>query len=183
MKKRIALASVLALLLLGTGMGALPTAAVSRGDVRQTAVYQGYTVSWTSSDPSDVRIERTPGRAEHFPRAASSTSVNRAKSRVAALSSTSTAEGDSCTAVPDRFGRADFTEACDLHDACYGEQTLVIDRVECDQRLLLGLRDACYDAYRFQPGLLLTCYTVATIYYVGVRLFGTFAYDGIGDPT
>ena len=182
MKKRIALASVLALLLLGTGMGSLPGEAATRNDDRQTAVYQGYTVSWSTSDPSDVRIERTPGRAEHLPRAASSTSVDRAKSRVAALSSTSTAEGDSCTAVPDNFGRADFTEACDDHDDCYAPDSTT-DRAECDVQLLLDLRAACSDAYRKQPGLLLTCYTVASIYYVGVRLFGGHFYDSTtGNP-
>ena len=180
MKKRIALASVIALLLLSTGMGALPGEAATRNDdARQTAVYQGYTVSWSTSDPSDVRIERTPGRAERLPRGASSTSVDRAKSRVAALSSTSTAAGDSCTAVPDNFGRADFTDACDKHDVCYGSAT---DRAACDLQLFLDLRAACTDAYRYQPGLLLTCYTVAAIYYVGVRLFGGLYYDGTGSP-
>jgi hypothetical protein len=181
-KKRIALASVLALLLMGSSMGALPAEAATRHEDRQTAVYQGYTVSWSTSDPSDVRIERTPGRAERLPRGASSNSVDRAKSRVSALSSTSTAAGDSCTAVPDNFGRADFTAACDAHDDCYGPASLV-DRAECDLRLYVALRAACLDAYRYQPGLLLTCYTVAAIYYVGVRLFGASFYDSTtGDP-
>jgi hypothetical protein len=180
-KKRIALASVLALVLMGTGIGALPTEATTRNDDRQTAVYQGYTVSWSTSDPSDVRIERTPGRAERVPRAASSASVNRAKSRVAALSSTSTAEGDSCTAVPDNFGSANFTTACGIHDQCYSPESST-DRLQCDQELLLNLRLACYQAYAMRPGLLLTCYTVAAIYYVGVRLFGGYFYDGGGSP-
>jgi hypothetical protein len=180
-KKRIPLALLLALLLLSTGIGVLPGEAASRDEARQTAVYKGYTVSWSSSDPSDVRIERTPGRAEHFPRTASSASVDRAKSRVAALSSTSTAGGDSCTAVPDNFGRANFTTACDIHDVCYSPQSST-DRLRCDQQLLFNLRLACYQAYATQPGLLLTCYTVAAIYYVGVRLFGAFAYAGTGNP-
>jgi len=178
-KKRIALASVLTLLLFGTGMGVLPSEAATRHDDRQTAVYQGYTVSWSTSDPSDVRIERTPGRAERVPRGASAKSVDRAKSRVSALSSTSTAAGDSCTAVPDKFGAADFTEACDDHDVCYGSPT---DRAACDWQLFLDLRSACFNAYRYQPGLLLTCYTVAAIYYVGVRLFGASFYTGTGNP-
>jgi hypothetical protein len=178
-KKRIVLASILALLLLGTGMGALPGEAASRNDERQTVVYQGYTVSWSSSDPSDVRVDRTPGRAEHLPRAASSKSAKTAKSRVAALaSSTSPAESDSCTAVPDNFGSAIFTGACATHDLCYSSST---DRLQCDQRLFLDLRSACYEAYKRQPGLLLSCYTVAAIYYVGVRLFGGYFYDGTGN--
>jgi Prokaryotic phospholipase A2 len=180
-KKRIALALTVALLLLGTGIGALPSEAASPDEGRQTAVYKGYTVSWSSSDPSDVRIERTPGQPEHFPRAASSASVDRAKSRVAALSSTSTAEADSCTAVPDTFGRADFTKACDIHDYCYSPAS-DIDRADCDLQLLFNLRLACYQAYATQPGLLLTCYTVAAIYYIGVRLFGAYAYAGTGEP-
>ena len=180
MKKRIALTLILALLLLGTGIGALPGEAASRDHARQTAVYKGYTVSWSSSDPSDVRVERTPGQTEHFPRAASSASVDRAKSRVSALASTSTTDGDSCTAVPDNFGRADFTRACDIHDVCYSPQSST-NRLQCDQQLLLNLQLACYHAYATRPGLLLTCYTVAAIYYVGVRLFGAYAYAGTGN--
>ena len=181
MKKRIALALIIALLLLTTGIGALPSEAAIPGEARQTAVYKGYTVSWSSSDPSDVRVERTPGQTEHFPRAASSASVNRAKSRVAALASTSTAEVDSCTAVPDTFGSANFAPACDIHDDCYSSDSST-DRRACDLQLLFNLRSACYQAYASQAGLLLTCYTVAAIYYVGVRLFGAYAYHGTGNP-
>ena len=176
-KKRIALISVLAVLLMSTGMGALSGEAATRHQDRQTAVYQGYTVSWSTSDPSDVRIERTPGRAERLPRGASSKSVDRAKSRVLALSSTSTAAGDSCTAVPDNFGAANFTAACAAHDLCYDS---AVSRAECDLLLFSALRTACYGAYRYQPGVLLTCYTVAAIYYVGVRLFGAAFYTGSG---
>jgi hypothetical protein len=166
------------MLLMGTGMGALPGEAATRNNDRQTAVYQGYTVSWSTSDPSDVRVERTPGRAERLPRGASKTSVDRAKSRVSALSSTSTAEGDSCTAVPDNFGAANFTTACKNHDDCYAPDSTT-PRAECDLQLLLDLRAACAAAYYpAQPGLLLTCYTVATIYYIGVRLFGASFYQG-----
>ena len=164
-------------------MGALPGEAATRHEDRQTAVYQGYTVSWSTSDPPDVRIERTRGRAERLPRGVSSKSVDRAKSRVAALSNNSTAAGDSCTAVPDTFGRADFTDACDDHDDCYSPESTT-DRAECDTQLLLDLRTACLGAYRTQPGRLLTCYTVATIDYVGVRLFGASFYDSrTGNPT
>jgi hypothetical protein len=174
--KRIALASLLALVLLSTGM-ARPSEAAARQDDRQTVVYQGYTVSWSTSDPSAVRIERTPGRAERLPRGASSKSVDRAKSRVSALSSTSTAPGDSCTAVPDAFGEAVFTGACALHDVCYTSST---DRLACDVALWYGLRAACASAYPATSGQRLTCYTVAAIYYVGVRLFGAAFYTGDG---
>jgi hypothetical protein len=177
MKKWIALAATMTLLLLGSGLSAIPAEAASRDNDRVNVVYQGYTVSWSSSDPSEVRIERTPGRAEHSPRAASAKSVDLAKSRVAAQSSTSTAEGDSCTAVPDTFGSANFTPACAEHDRCYSSST---DRLQCDQELLLRLRLACYQAYATRPGLLVTCYAVAAIYYVGVRVFGGPYYFGWG---
>jgi hypothetical protein len=176
--KRIALASVLALLLMSTGM-ALPSEAATRHQDRQTVVYQGYSVSWSASDPSDVRIERTPGRTELAPRGASSKSVDRAKSRVSALSNSSTAATDSCTAVPDNYGAANFTGACGTHDECYDSPT---DRAVCDWQLFLDLRSACYQAYRYQPGLLVTCYAVAAVYYVGVRLFGGAFYTGTGSP-
>jgi hypothetical protein len=178
-KKWIALASTLALLLLGSGLSGIPAEAASRDNDRVTVVYQGYTVSWSGSDPSEVRIERTPGRTEHSPRAASSKSVDLAKSRVAAQSSTSTVEGDSCTAVPDSFGSANFTPACAEHDRCYSADSST-DRLQCDQELLLRLRGACFDAYAMRPGLLLTCYAVAAIYYAGVRLFGSQYYVGGG---
>ena len=179
MKKWIALAATLALLLLGSGLSALPAEAASRDKDRVTVVYQGYTVSWSSTDPSEVRIERTPGRAEHSPRAASAKSVDLAKSRVAAQSSTSTVEGDSCTAVPDSFGSANFTPACAVHDQCYSVESST-DRLQCDNQLLLNLRLACYQAYATRPGLLVTCYAVAAIYYVGVRVFGGPYYLGGG---
>ena len=170
---------MLALLLMSTGIGVLPSQAATPHEDRQTAVYQGYTVSWSTSDPSDVRIERTPGRTERLPRGASSKSVDRAKSRVSALSSTSTAPGDSCTAVPDSFGAASFTAACAAHDRCYDS---AVSRAQCDLLLFRALRTACYAAYSDDPGLLLTCYTVAAIYYVGVRLFGASFYTGTGSP-
>lgn len=173
MKKRIALASMLALLMLGTGMGALPGEAATRDHERTTVVYQGYTVSWSNADPSDLRVDRTPDRAEHFPRAASPKSVNLAKSRVTAQASTSTSQTDSCTAVPDNFGSANFTSACSTHDKCYSPQSST-DRLPCDQQLLANLRLACFQAYSTKPTQLLSCYTVAVIYYVGVRLFGGY---------
>jgi hypothetical protein len=38
-------------------------------------------------------------------------------------------------------------------------------------------------AYPAGSALRLTCYTVAGIYFVGVRLFGASFYGGSGDPT
>ena len=67
MKMRIVLASMVALLL-STWVGVLPAEAASRDQDRVTVVYRGYNVSWSSSDPSDFRVDRTPGRAEQFPK-------------------------------------------------------------------------------------------------------------------
>jgi hypothetical protein len=174
-KMRIVLASMLALLLT-TWVGVLPTEAASRDQDRVTVVYRGYTVSWSNSDPSDLRVDRAPGRAEQFPRTASPRSVKRAKSRVA-LSSTSSTDADSCTAVPDNFGSADFGPACDAHDACYGSST---DRLQCDLDLLASMRAECNEEYGANPGLRLSCLTVAAIYFIGVRIFGARFYTGNG---
>jgi hypothetical protein len=177
MKMRIVLTSMLALLL-STWVGVLPTEAASRDQDRVTVVYRGYTVSWSNSDPSDLRVDRKPGRAEQFPKSASPRSINRAKSRVAAQASTSTsADADSCTAVPDNLGLANFARACAAHDLCYGSS---IDRLQCDLALFLSMRAECDRAYRTHPGLRLTCFTVAAIYFIGVRIFGAPFYTGTG---
>lgn len=182
MTKRFTVASLLAVLLLASGLATVPSEAARRDPDRVTVVYQGYTVSWSSSDPGKARVGRSPGRAQHIPQAASSSSVDRAKSQVSAQSADSSAtEDDSCTAVPDSFGSADFTPACAIHDQCYSPGSS-IDRAECDLQLLLNLRRACYQAYATRPAQLLTCYTVAAIYYIGVRLFGGYFYDGSGNP-
>ena len=177
MKMRIVLASMVALLL-STWVGVLPAEAASRDQDRVTVVYRGYNVSWSSSDPSDFRVDRTPGRAEQFPKTASPRSIKRAKSRVAAQASTSTSgDADSCTAVPDRFGLADFGPACATHDLCYSSST---DRLQCDLALFATMREECNRAYGDNPGLRLTCFTVATIYFIGVRIFGAHFYAGGG---
>ena len=183
MTKRFILASLLAVLLLGSGLGTVPSEATTRDPDRVTVVYRGYTVSWSSNDPTTARVGRSPGRAQHIPRAASSSSVDRAKSQVSAQStdSNSAGENDSCTAVPDSFGSANFTRACAIHDQCYGPESST-DRAQCDLQLLGYLRLACYQAYATRPAQLLTCYTVAAIYYIGVRLFGGYFYDGTGNP-
>ncbi len=90
------------------------------------------------------------------------------------------ASADSCTGVPDGFGRADFQPACAVHDRCYGTAT---SRRECDRALLGNLTTACARAYPVTSSLRLSCYTVAGIYYVGVRLLGRGFYDGTGDPS
>jgi hypothetical protein len=56
------------------------------------------------------------------------------------------------------------------------------DRLVCDLAFLGGLRAACADAYPAGSSLRLTCYAVAGIYFVGVRLFGASFYSGTGSP-
>jgi hypothetical protein len=138
-----------------------------------TVTYRGYTLSWSPSDASDIQVVRTPGRAEHFPAAAGDRSIRQAKARVASASESAT---DSCNFGPDSFGLADFGPACQAHDDCYSSST---DRLVCDLLLLRLLREAC-NVYPAGSSLQLTCYTVASIYFVGVRLFGGFFYTGTG---
>jgi phospholipase A2-like protein len=173
---------VLAILLgvLAAGyLGIVPAQAAKPAAKTETVVtYRGYTLSWSEPDASDLRVVRTPGRAESFPAAASERSIRQARSRVESAASQESA-ADSCTGVPDSFGEADFTRACDTHDDCYSFGT-TFSRLECDRKLLFDLRAACTEAYSdaSEFALRLTCYTVTSIYYVGVRLFGGFFYHG-----
>ena len=173
---------VLALLLLGLAAGyvGIGSAQAAKPDKAETVVtYRGYTVSWSGSDASDFRVLRTPGRPETYPAAASDRSIQQAKARVATAAEQASEEPtDSCNFVPDSFGDANFTTACGLHDDCYSSPT---SRLACDLALLGGLRAACEDAYPAGSSLRLTCYTVASIYFVGVRLFGWLFYTGTGN--
>jgi hypothetical protein len=161
----------------------IPAQAVTRDARTETVItYRGYTLSWTKPDASDLRIVRTPGRAEHLPDSVSERSIQNAKSRVSnATKQLSEDPTDSCNFVPDSFGAANFTSACDAHDACYSNQ-IGISRLDCDRAFLANLTSACNQAYATQPGLMLTCFTVASIYFVGVRLFGASFYTGSGSP-
>jgi hypothetical protein len=144
----------------------------------QTVTYRGYTLTWSKPDASDVRVVRTPGRADHFPARASAGSIHQAKSRVTNASlQASQEQTDACNFVPDSFGSADFTFACQQHDICYSG-ALGMSRLECDLAFLNELTSACALAPFTQPGSRLTCFTVATIYFVGVRLFGGPFYHG-----
>jgi hypothetical protein len=161
-------------------VGMVPAQAAERVDKTEMVItYRGYTLSWSQPDASDLRVVRTPGRVESLPDAASKRSIKRAKSRVASAAQQQLSEDptDSCNLVPDTFGLANFTQACDAHDVCYSSDT---DRLECDIALLEDLTKACAKAYPHssQLSLRLTCFTVAGIYFVGVRLFGAWFYTG-----
>lgn len=89
---------------------------------------------------------------------------------------------DGCTAVPDSGPVFDFTEACNDHDRCYLERPRGDswwDRRQCDRDFYRAMIDACQDRYPrrsqwFKRG---SCYGVAVVYYLGVRVLGALAWD------
>jgi hypothetical protein len=176
---RPVLAILLGMLAVGY-VGLVPAQAVKRDAKTETVVtYRGYTLSWSQPDASDLRVVRTPGRSESLPDAAIERSIQQAKSRVASAEQQRSADPtDSCNFVPDSFGAANFAPACQLHDACYGPDS-DRDRLACDMAFLTSLTEAC-NVYAAQPALRLTCVTIASIYFIGVRLFGADSYQGSG---
>ena len=84
-------------------------------------------------------------------------------------------DGGACTGVPDTLpGIFDFTAACESHDACYAEG---VDRLACDEAFRADLLASCatqhpeaFDVRRY------LCFGLAELYYLGVRLFGGFAF-------
>jgi len=162
----------------------VPAHAANRDTKTETVItYGGYTLSWSEPDTSDLRVVKTPGRSESLPDAAIKRSIQQAKSRVASAAQQQLSEDptDSCNFVPDSFRAANFARACDQHDLCYSN-TLGISRLDCDRAFLQSLTAACTLAYPTQTALRLTCFTVASIYFVGVRLFGAAFYTGTGSP-
>ncbi|MEM9132965.1 MAG: phospholipase A2 [Actinomycetota bacterium] len=85
---------------------------------------------------------------------------------------------DGCTAVPDSGPGFDFTEACNTHDRCYLERPYGDDRSarkQCDVDFFWDMVDLCRE--RHDGGLALRgCYSVAAVYYLGVRAFGGFGW-------
>ena len=166
-------------------VGIIPAQAANRDTTTETVVtYRGYTLSWSEPDASDLRVVRTPGRSESIPDAAINRSIQQAKSRVSSAAeqqASNQSSTDSCNFVPDSFGAAIFTGACNAHDDCYSNLDR-ISRLTCDTVFLLALRAACTDAYPDPSAPQLTCLTVASIYFVGVRLFGATFYTGNGSP-
>ena len=84
-------------------------------------------------------------------------------------------DGGTCTGVPDQIpGIYDFTAACAAHDACYA---LGVDRLACDQVFRQAMLASCtalhpqlFDIRRY------LCIGAAELYFLGVRLFGGFAF-------
>jgi hypothetical protein len=91
--------------------------------------------------------------------------------RVPAAGYTPTSNG--CTSSPDSFGSANFLDACNHHDICYG--TCASAKATCDTTLLRELQTSCNTAY---PGtstaqriLRSSCLAVANRYYGAVNYF------------
>jgi hypothetical protein len=175
--------AIMAILLAALAISYLVTVPAEAAKTETVVTYRGYTLSWSEPDASDLRIVRTPGAAESFPAQASDRSIDKAKARVASASERQASEDptDSCNFVPDSFGLANFAPACDAHDVCYGSSA---DRLTCDLLFLAQLQAAC-NVYPAGSPLRLTCNTIASIYFVGVRLFGAPFYiadGGTGNP-
>ena len=83
---------------------------------------------------------------------------------------------DGCTLVPEAPSGVSFTTACNHHDGCYGARTE--SRASCDAAFYREMVAACQaqrDTHYY------TCRSFATVYYLGVRAFGSFFYDS-ADP-
>jgi hypothetical protein len=81
--------------------------------------------------------------------------------------------------VPDEGTYFDFTDACASHDVCYTDGGTEADRYNCDQAFLADMLASCDEMWpvagwwdRSQLRSRAICYTVARLYYAGVRLFG-----------
>ncbi len=86
---------------------------------------------------------------------------------------------DGCTAVPDSGPGFDFTESCNTHDRCYFERPYGNDRdarKQCDVDFFWDMVDHCRAAHPDSALALRGCYTVAAVYYLGVRSFGGFGW-------
>lgn len=79
--------------------------------------------------------------------------------------------------VPDGMYGADFTQACGIHDDCYG--TLGKNKATCDVELGKNIVLACDKALKGVPNtedLLNSCYVVSGIYQLAVEQKGGPAY-------
>ncbi|MEL7155134.1 MAG: phospholipase A2 [Actinomycetota bacterium] len=86
---------------------------------------------------------------------------------------------DGCTAVPDSGPNFDFTSACNTHDRCYLERPNGDDRAarrQCDVDFFYDMVDLCRADYPGRWFARQGCYSVAGLYYVGVRAFGGFGW-------
>jgi len=82
---------------------------------------------------------------------------------------------DFCTFVPDSPLGFSFGAACALHDNNYGPGSGV-SRAAADQIFYDAMQQTCHTQY----GGSALCHAMADVYFIGVRLFGGFFYEGPG---
>ena len=92
------------------------------------------------------------------------------------MSTTSSGQTDFCTFVPDAPFGFNFSNVCAIHDSYYSASSTV-SRAEADRIFYEGLHNTCDTQY----GGSWLCHLSANVYYVGVRLFGGFFYEGPGE--
>lgn len=142
----------------------------------QSYTYKGATYSWTRPDGSDLVVRMTPGAPDRLPAGMNPASIP----DTGAGTPDPGVKGDGCTSVPDSFGSANFSPACERHDECYsaGSRT---DRLDCDNQLASDLFRACASARpSMNDPFRIACNSVGVTYYVGVRVVGWTHYRGQG---
>ncbi len=77
---------------------------------------------------------------------------------------------------PDAYKKANFRNACDAHDICYG--TCGSDEVKCNDRFCNALKRTCANAYpRKSSRNRRNCDEIANTYCDGVRILGYSAFE------
>ncbi len=82
-----------------------------------------------------------------------------------------------CSNVPDTGLTFDFRSACRQHDLAY--RWVPTQRLSVDNRFLVDMGSDCNRRNFISRAI---CYTVAGLYYTGVRLFGGFVYGNSPTP-
>jgi hypothetical protein len=82
--------------------------------------------------------------------------------------------GNDFVSVPDSGESFDFGASCEAHDECYAQYagTNERNRLACDRAFLADMNASCDEMWARWSGDWLRCRSVASIYYVGVRLGG-----------
>lgn len=82
---------------------------------------------------------------------------------------------DGCSYVPDRGSTFDFQHACVHHDGCY--QFAWGSRWSCDWWFRTDMRSSCRAMHPSWTWRRTSCYSVADLYWSGVRALGWPAYQ------
>ncbi len=89
--------------------------------------------------------------------------------------SNTTEPQDYCTLVSDSPFGFSFGAICAVHDENYGPNSSV-SRTAADEMFYNDMINTCYTQYDDSA----LCNFMATVYYIGVRLFGGLFYEGPG---